>query len=100
MLTFFRRIRKSLLESGSAHKYFPYAIGEVLLVMIGILLALQVNNWNEGLKSRNLELKLLSELKAGLLADKNGIIESRINRSLKYMNYVDNLLLLLDNNLP
>ena len=47
MLTFLRKIRKSLIESGSARKYIIYATGEVLLVMIGILLALQVNNWNE-----------------------------------------------------
>ncbi len=40
-------MRKSLIESGSARKYLLYAIGEILLVMIGILLALQVNNWNE-----------------------------------------------------
>jgi hypothetical protein len=40
-------MRKSLLGSGQARKYLIYAIGEILLVMIGILLALQVNNWNE-----------------------------------------------------
>ena len=47
MLTFFRRIRKGLLGSGQAKNYILYAVGEILLVMIGILLALQVNNWNE-----------------------------------------------------
>ncbi len=47
MLTFFRKIRKLLLESGSTRKYLLYAMGEILLVMVGILLALQVNNWNE-----------------------------------------------------
>ena len=47
MLTFFRKIRKSLIDSSSARRYLLYAIGEILLVMIGILLALQVNNWNE-----------------------------------------------------
>ena len=46
MLTFFRRIRKGLLDGGSTSKYLLYAIGEILLVMVGILLALQVNNWN------------------------------------------------------
>jgi hypothetical protein len=62
MLTFLRKIRKSLIESGSARKYVLYAIGEILLVMIGILLALQVNNWNEVRKQRNEETKLLGSI--------------------------------------
>jgi len=47
MITFFRRIRQKLIDSGSVTKYLLYAIGEILLVVIGILIALQVNNWNE-----------------------------------------------------
>ena len=47
MLTFFRRIRKGLLGEGAAYKYLLYAIGEIALVVIGILIALQINNWNE-----------------------------------------------------
>jgi len=47
MLTFFRRIRKGFLVGGRASKYLLYAIGEIALVVIGILIALQVNNWNE-----------------------------------------------------
>ena len=47
MLTFLRKIRKSLIESGIARKYLLYAIGEIALVVIGILIALQINNWNE-----------------------------------------------------
>ena len=51
MFHFFRNIRKSLLNKGKTSKYLTYALGEILLVMIGILLALQVNNWNEKRKS-------------------------------------------------
>ena len=46
MLKFFRRIRQKLINQGDLKRYLIYAIGEVILVMIGILLALQVNNWN------------------------------------------------------
>jgi len=47
MLRFFRTIRKKLIEQDNVRKYFIYATGEILLVVIGILIALQVNNWNE-----------------------------------------------------
>ena len=47
MVTFFRRIRNGFLESKQFRRYVIYATGEVLLVMVGILLALEVNNWNE-----------------------------------------------------
>ena len=51
MLTFLRKIRKSLIYKGSSQKYFVYAVGEIALVVIGILIALQINNWNEGRRS-------------------------------------------------
>ena len=47
MIKFFRHIRKSLLMENKTGKYFKYAIGEIVLVVIGILIALQINNWNE-----------------------------------------------------
>ena len=62
MLTFFRKIRKALLESGSTQKYLLYAIGEIALVVIGILIALQINNWNEWRKEREMENGILIEL--------------------------------------
>lgn len=51
MLNFFRRIRRKLLQGGKLKKYLIYAFGEVFLVIIGILIALQVNNWNEARKT-------------------------------------------------
>ena len=66
MLNFFRKVRKSLFNGGSTRKYLLYAAGEVLLVMVGILLALQVNNWNESRKQNIEELSLLKELKSEL----------------------------------
>ncbi|GGI57952.1 DUF6090 family protein [Winogradskyella haliclonae] len=47
MIKFFRHIRKFLIEQNKMRKYFKYAIGEIILVVIGILIALQINNWNE-----------------------------------------------------
>ena len=62
MIKFFRKIRQNLLSEGKTGKYLKYAIGEIILVMIGILLALQVNNWNEGRKLADSEKLLLKEL--------------------------------------
>jgi hypothetical protein len=58
MITFFRRIRQRLLSENKISKYLIYAIGEITLVMIGILLALQVNNWNEAKKAKESEINL------------------------------------------
>ena len=54
MFNFFRKIRKQLLGEGKTARYFKYALGEILLVMIGILLALQVNNWNQNRQEKKL----------------------------------------------
>ena len=53
MIKFFRKIRKNLLSTGKTGKYFKYAIGEIVLVVIGILIALQVNNWNTSRINKN-----------------------------------------------
>ena len=69
MIKFFRRIRKSLLMENKTGKYFKYAIGEILLVMIGILLALQVNNWNENRKHLKQQDFLFTQLLSDAKAD-------------------------------
>jgi len=69
MLTFFRRIRKGLLEGGATSKYMLYAIGEIALVVLGILIALQINNWNEDRKDRIIEKKLLAGVHTNLIED-------------------------------
>jgi len=63
MIKFFRKIRQKMLSENKFSKYLLYAIGEILLVMIGILLALQVNNWNEKNKKEDIQLTQLSDLK-------------------------------------
>ena len=63
MIKFFRKIRQNLLSEGKIAKYFKYAIGEIILVVVGILIALQVNNWNEGRKDSIKEQQILIQLK-------------------------------------
>ncbi|WP_162919881.1 DUF6090 family protein [Hanstruepera ponticola] len=52
MIKFFRKIRYDLMEKNKTGKYLKYVIGEIVLVVIGILIALQINNWNEGRKQQ------------------------------------------------
>ena len=62
MIKFFRKIRYDLMEKNKTGKYFKYAIGEIFLVMVGILLALQVNNWNQERIAAQKEQLLLNAL--------------------------------------
>ena len=62
MIKFFRKIRYNLMEQSKTGKYFKYAIGEIILVVIGILIALSINNWNEGRKEVIKERQLLNNL--------------------------------------
>ena len=63
MIKFFRKIRQNLLSEGKTGKYFKYAIGEILLVIIGILIAVSINNWNEDQKLKKVEQSILKDLK-------------------------------------
>jgi len=69
MIKFFRKIRQNLLSEGKTGKYFKYAIGEILLVVIGILIALQLNNWNENKNKTKLGYQYLTEMKSELQDD-------------------------------
>lgn len=80
MTKFFRNIRQSLQNEGKTSKYLKYAFGEIILVVIGILIALQINNWNENRKDTLQSRAFLNEFKADLSQDV-------IN-----MDYVDGLL--------
>jgi hypothetical protein len=71
MLKFFRTIRKKLIEEDNVRKYLLYAVGEILLVVIGILIALQINNWNEAQKDRASEVDILHNLKEELIRNKD-----------------------------
>ena len=66
MIKFFRRIRFDLMEKNKTGKYLKYAIGEIVLVVIGILIALQINNWNEVQKMNQWEHRFLTDLESEL----------------------------------
>tara|TARA_R110002111_G_scaffold204953_3_gene269635 strand:- start:1687 stop:2502 length:816 start_codon:yes stop_codon:yes gene_type:complete len=69
MIKFLRRIRQNLLTENKFSKYMLYAIGEILLVVIGILIALQINNWNEGRKAKAQEVSSMKEIIENLKYD-------------------------------
>ena len=63
MIRFFRKIRQRLLTENRFSKYFIYAFGEIFLIVIGILIALQLNNSNEVRKIRIDEVNILKDLR-------------------------------------
>ena len=76
MIKFFRKIRYDLMEKNKTGKYLKYAIGEIILVVIGILIALQINNWNEQRKLIQLELNAMSEVRDDLVNSMDDIIQN------------------------
>jgi hypothetical protein len=69
MIKFFRKIRQKLIKENKVGNYLKYAIGEILLVVIGILIALQINNANEAHKAKQSEQVVLKNLVQDLRAD-------------------------------
>ena len=62
MIKLFRKIRQELLLGNKTGQYFKYAIGEIILVVIGILIALQINNWNENRKANSIKQSYYSQI--------------------------------------
>ena len=69
MIKFFRKIRQNLISEGKTIKYVKYAIGEIVLVVIGILIALQVNNWNEQRKTEAKVESIFADIMDELISD-------------------------------
>lgn len=98
MISLFRKIRQKLLSHlpSRATRYFAYALGEIVLVVIGILIALQINNWNENRKDRIKEQKVLLELKTLFeenitqLENKILIRKNIIKKAGEVISYIDN----------
>ena len=81
MIKFFRKIRQNLLSEGKTGKYLKYAIGEIILVVIGILIALQLNNFNEIKKNDVFEKEILSQIQENLNNDRSVLKDIEINFS-------------------
>ena len=95
MIKFFRKIRQKLLSENKFSKYLIYAVGEIILVVIGILIALQINNWNEERKDKLREHVILLQLQEEYLSnleqleEKMQIREKIINSGLTFLSYLD-----------
>lgn len=90
MIKFFRKIRYDLMEKNKTGKYFKYAIGEIILVVIGILIALSINNWNEQRKINIAEKEILTSIYNSIANDTlkwNSELEG-YNKQLVYGNYI------------
>ena len=89
MIKFFRKIRHQLLSKNKLNKYLIYALGEIALVVIGILIALQINNWNEKRKEHALENVYLKSIEKDLEATKKNL-EIHLERHPIYLMKLDN----------
>ena len=96
MIKFFRRFRQQFLSENKFSKYLIYAIGEIILVVIGILIALSINNWNEQRKSSKQELLLLKQLQTDLSTNKDEVKELNSRLNINKVG-IDSLILRLNN---
>lgn len=99
MLKFFRQIRQKLLEQQKVKNYFLYAIGEIILVVIGILIALQINTWNQNRLTKLKEKEILTDFKRELSIEIQELqkVIPQYSHSKKSIN---NILNHLENDLP
>jgi hypothetical protein len=94
MIKFFRKIRQNLLIENKTGKYLKYAIGEVILVVIGILFALSINNWNESRKDSISELTALKDLRQEFSKNTKVFKEHhqfKINTTLKWVAFISKI---------
>lgn len=84
MIKFFRHIRKDLMETGKTGKYLKYAIGEIFLVVIGILLALQISEWNTNFKRQKSETQLLHDIHWEFIKNKEQLKLVKSNHEIAY----------------
>ena len=91
MIKLFRKIRQNLLMENKTGKYLKYAIGEIVLVVFGILIALSINNWNEARKMKLQEKALLNNIIEDLKADSLEF-QNSLSHLTKQLEVVDELI--------
>lgn len=96
MIKFFRKIRQNLIMENKTGKYFKYAIGEIVLVVIGILIALQINTWNQKRLEREQEVKILTSLKKEYIDNLNQLNDKVFIRK-KIIHSAKQLIKIIDN---
>jgi len=95
MLKFIRRLRQNALNANNSRKYIRYAVGEIILVVAGILIALQLNNWNEAKKNQQVEVALLEQLEKDLTSSLGdvtfniGLIDQGIQSAELLLDYME-----------
>ena len=99
MQKFFRKLRQKLLNEGQLQKYLLYAIGEIFLVVIGILIAIQINDWNEDRKGRIQEAILLEKLSQNIESNLM-VIRETMQQDSASLQAIENLFFILENDLP
>lgn len=99
MLKFFKRIRQSLVSDNQFSKYLIYAIGEIILVVIGILIALGINNWNEDNQIKQSTNRHLIILKQNLLEDQSQLKQLK-QSMMENIQYADSSMMQIRTNIP
>jgi len=102
MIKFFRKIRYDLMEKNKTGKYLKYAIGEIVLVVIGILIALSINNWNEQIKNSLKEKEYLGDIHEDFVKNKKHfeLVQASMERGIFVSDSLISLFPITENNWP
>ena len=99
MLKFFRTIRKNLIADSKVGKYALYAVGEILLVVIGIIIAVQIGNWNQSVQDKELLRISLENLREDLEIQKE-IIDGQLANESEMIAKADSILMFMQEPVP
>tara|TARA_R110000737_G_C14430655_1_gene459623 strand:+ start:16 stop:780 length:765 start_codon:yes stop_codon:yes gene_type:complete len=97
MIKFFRKIRQNMIKENKISKYLLYAIGEIVLVVIGILIALSINNWSNNKQLRHNEQAYLLSLQSEFKTNLNKVNKT-VSENKKLINDIEKMLTLFDSN--